>query len=83
MSLHEETLLLGLRLSTHVTVAHKSLGGSVKIVRSRFKAWIPFEHTDQVDKERCQISDVDRSAALFNPGQHSFDRAKLFVHAFD
>jgi hypothetical protein len=63
VSLHEETLLLGVRLSTHVTVAHKPLGGGVKVIRSRFKARIPFEHTDQVDEERRQISDVDRSAA--------------------
>jgi hypothetical protein len=83
VSLHEETLLLGVRLSSHVTVAHKPRGGGVKVIRSRFKARIPFEHTDQVDEERRQISDVDRSAALFNPGQHSFDHAKLFVHAFD
>lgn len=83
MSLPEETLLPGERLGTHVTVAHNPLGGSVKVIRSRFKAWIPFQHTDQVDEERRQISEVDRSAAPLNPGQDSFDHAKLFVHAFD
>jgi hypothetical protein len=83
LRLPEETLLPGKGLGTHVTVEHNPLGGSVKVIRSRFKAWIPFEHTDQVDEERRQISEVNRSAALFNSGQHSFNRAKLFVYTFD
>jgi hypothetical protein len=81
VSLPEETLLPGERLRTHVTVAHNSLGGSVKVIRSRFKAWIPFQHTDQVDEERRQIPQVDRSAALLDSGQDALDCAELIVHS--